>query len=256
MSRRLRGLCNFCPLRQILAPFSVASAVESITGISTAMKLFRLALPAAALAAALSVHVAIAEENPVREFLNQEFSATAPADEPAPASNQVASLTPAEPQANDKKNQNPWAGLSPALAPEKQKITPRAAATDAEKAPILALIEKHAAANAIPAAFARAVVRIESNFNPKATGSQREVGLMQIKYQTARGIGFTGTREELYDPDTNLKWGMKYLAMAWKLGGATPCGAVLRYQAGHMATQPTAASRAYCTKVQAHMGAN
>jgi soluble lytic murein transglycosylase-like protein len=115
------------------------------------------------------------------------------------------------------------------------------------------LVDKHAAANGIPAAFARAIVRIESNFNPRATGRQREVGLMQIKFETARGIGFAGTREELYDPDTNLKWGMKYLAMAWKLGGSTPCGAVLRYQAGHRATTQTAASRAYCAKVTAQM---
>ncbi len=98
---------------------------------------------------------------------------------------------------------------------------------------VIALIDRYAAANNIPAAFARAVVRVESNFNPRATGRAREVGLMQIKFETARGIGFTGTREQLYDPATNLEWGMKYLAMSWKLGGNTPCGAVMKYQGGH-----------------------
>jgi len=217
------------------------------------MKLIRLALPAAALAAAVSVYPAAAEDNPVRQFLNEEFSAAQPANNDATTApnNQTANVTTNAPQ-TDAENKNAWAGLvpSPAQTNRRPAIVP---AANADNAPILALVDKHAGANGIPAAFARAVVRIESNFNPRATGRQREVGLMQIKFETARGIGFTGTREELYEPDTNLKWGMKYLAMAWKLGGATPCGAVLRYQAGHAATQPTAASKVYCSKVQAHM---
>jgi soluble lytic murein transglycosylase-like protein len=221
------------------------------------MKLFRLALAATALAATVGLHAARAEENPVREFLNEEFKNAQAAEEsaPAPASNQLANVTTQPDPELDakKKNAAPWAGLVPAVASPKASL--RANTANADHAPILALVDKHATALGIPAAFARAVVRIESNFNPKATGRQREVGLMQIKYETARGIGFTGTREELYEPNTNLQWGMKYLAMAWKLGGATPCGAVLRYQAGHMAKQETAASRAYCTKVQLHMAA-
>lgn len=213
------------------------------------MKFFRLALPAAALAAVVSMHPAAAEDNPVRQFLNEEFKS----DTPAAAANdtQVATATPTEQQPDAQSKKSAWAGLVPSPAPAATRLSP--APVTADVAPILVLVDKHASANGIPAAFARAIVRIESNFNPRATGRQKEVGLMQIKYETARGIGFTGTREELYDPDTNLKWGMKYLAMAWKLGGATPCGAVLRYQAGHMATTPTAASRAYCAKVTSHM---
>jgi len=214
------------------------------------MKLFRLALPAVALAAFVSAYPAAAEENPVRQFLNEEFNKTQAADDTsaAPAGNQVANIEAEQPEATKK---NAWAGLVSVSAPRNALTPPASPAADA--APILALVDKHASAYGIPAAFARAVVRIESNYNPRATGRAREVGLMQIKFETARGIGFTGTREELYEPDTNLKWGMKYLAMAWKLGGATPCGAVLRYQAGHAARQPTAASRAYCAKVNAHM---
>jgi len=216
------------------------------------MNLFRLALPAAALAAFVGVHVAAAEDNPVRQFLNEEFNNAQAAAEntPAPANNQIANISNEAEQPNAKKK-NVWAGLVPV-----ETQTPRASVTPApagDHAPILAMIDKHATAYGIPAAFARAVVRIESNLNPKATGRQREVGLMQIKFETARGIGFTGTREELYEPDTNLKWGMKYLAMSWKLGGSTPCGAVMKYQGGHAVTQPSAASNAYCAKVKSHM---
>jgi soluble lytic murein transglycosylase-like protein len=208
------------------------------------MNLFRLALPAAALAAVVSVYPAAAEENPVRQFLNEEFNNAQAASEiaPAPNANQIADV-----------DKNAWAGLVPSVAATPRATLAPAPAISADNAPILALIDKHAAASGIPAGFARAIVRIESNFNPKATGRQREVGLMQIKYETARGIGFAGTREELYEPDTNLKWGMKYLAMAWKLGGSTPCGAVIKYQGGHGVTQPSAASNAYCAKVKSHM---
>lgn len=214
------------------------------------MKLFRLALPAAALAAMVSVYPAAAEENPVRQFLNDEFSNTDTTNDKAPAHNQVASVSP-ETDDTDAKKKNAWAGLVPLSAQ-----TPRAALAPAPagaNAPILALVDKHAAAHGLPAGFARAIVRIESNFNPRATGRQREVGLMQIKYETARGIGFGGTREQLYDPDTNLQWGMKYLAMAWKLGGSNPCGAVMKYQGGHGVTRMSAAANAYCAKVKSHM---
>ena len=205
------------------------------------MKASRLALPLAALAAVFGVSIAAAEDNPVREFLIQEARLEQP-EANAPTGIQVASAAGHE--------QPPLAVTNPALAPT---VTAPSAAVNNN---VTALIDRYAAANGIPAAFARAVVRIESNFNPRATGSQGEVGLMQIKYQTARGVGFTGTREQLYDPATNLQWGMKYLAMSWKLGGNTPCGAVLRYQAGHAATRPTAASNTYCTKVRAHMASN
>lgn len=211
------------------------------------MKLVRLALPAAALAAVVGVNLARAEENPVRQFLNEEFNSAAlqTPEAVAPATTQLANVSEDQ-KSNTKANANPWAGMNAAVAP---------AAAPAGNTAVLALIEKHAAANGLPAAFARAIVRIESNFNPRATGSQREVGLMQIKFETARGIGFTGTREELYDPDTNLKWGMKYLGMSWKLGGNTPCGAVMKYQGGHGVNRMSPAANAYCAKVKSHMAA-
>ena len=183
----------------------------------------------------------------MRAFLNDEFNNAQPADENAPA------VSPDQVVSIDK---NAWVGIVPTeKTKQRAALVPLASstATAGDNTPILALIDKHAASLGIPVAFARAVVRIESNFNPQATGRQREVGLMQIKYETARGIGFTGTREQLYEPDTNLQWGMKYLAMAWKLGGNTACGAVMKYQGGHAVTQPSAASNAYCAKVKAHM---
>ncbi len=205
------------------------------------MKLSRLALPLAALAAVFGVSIAAAEDNPVREFLAQEATIEQP-EANAPAKTQLANAAAVRPAPTATTNTT----ISPAVT------APSIAGNDN----VIALIDRYAAANNIPAAFARAVVRVESNFDPRVTGRAREVGLMQIKFETARGIGFTGTREQLYDPATNLEWGMKYLAMSWKLGGNTPCGAVMKYQGGHATMRPSAASNAYCSKVRAHMASN
>ncbi len=119
--------------------------------------------------------------------------------------------------------------------------------------PYRALIEKHARANGVPVALALAVVRVESNYNPRVRGRAGEIGLMQIKPQTARGIGFTGSASALYDPETNLRWGMKYLAGAYHKAGGDTCGTIMRYQGGHYARRMSKVAVVYCSKVKRHM---
>jgi soluble lytic murein transglycosylase-like protein len=65
------------------------------------------------------------------------------------------------------------------------------------------LIAAKAQSHGVPVALAHAVVRIESNYNPRAVGG-RALGLMQIKHATARGIGFTGSADDLFDPPPTL----------------------------------------------------
>ncbi|WP_421591506.1 lytic transglycosylase domain-containing protein [Shinella sp. M27] len=112
------------------------------------------------------------------------------------------------------------------------------------------LIQTYAKTYGVPVDLAHAVVRVESNFNPKARGSAGEIGLMQIKPATARMMGYQGTAKGLYDPETNIKFGMKYLAMAHDLGGGTTCGTILKYNAGHGAKRMNPVSKRYCGKVQ------
>ncbi len=118
------------------------------------------------------------------------------------------------------------------------------------------LIRKAAAKHGVPVKIARAVVEVESNFNPRARGSAGEVGLMQIKPATARGIGYRGSTRALYDPETNLEWGMKYLAGAHERAGGDVCGTILRYNAGHYAKRMNPVSRRYCSKVKRIMASN
>jgi soluble lytic murein transglycosylase-like protein len=119
--------------------------------------------------------------------------------------------------------------------------------------PYRAQIAKHAKANGVPVALAMAVVRVESNYNPRVRGSAGEIGLMQIKPQTARGMGFSGSSKALYDPETNLRWGMKYLAGAYQRAGGDTCGTIMRYQGGHYAKRMSRVAVTYCSKVKRHM---
>jgi soluble lytic murein transglycosylase-like protein len=118
-----------------------------------------------------------------------------------------------------------------------------------------AMIAKHAAANGIPFALADAVVRIESRYQPGVSNGGA-VGLMQIKPQTARGLGYSGGAAGLKNPETNLTYGMKYLAQAYRMSGGSTCATVMRYQSGHYAKRINAANRAYCGKAQAIMASN
>jgi soluble lytic murein transglycosylase-like protein len=196
-----------------------------------------------------------------REFLNQEAGINTRPD----VNPRVDAQTPQTPRTGpqtrqDRRKPVKTASLFPAFETEPEAApAPRAAApalAPAADANISAMVDRYAAAAGVPAHLARGVVRVESNFNPRVTGRAGEVGLMQIKYQTARGMGFTGTRAQLYDPATNLEWGMKYLAQAYRLGGNTDCGAVLRYQAGHGAKRMTGAAQAYCAKIRRQNAAN
>ncbi|WP_417714929.1 lytic transglycosylase domain-containing protein [Roseibium sp. SCP14] len=134
--------------------------------------------------------------------------------------------------------------------PKATKQTAKAKSTPSSKQDYAKLIRKAAAKHGVPVKIAKAVVEVESNFNPSARGRAGEVGLMQIKPATARGIGYRGSTKGLYDPETNLEWGMKYLAGAHKRAGGDLCGTILRYNAGHYAKRMNPISRRYCTKVK------
>ena len=118
------------------------------------------------------------------------------------------------------------------------------------------IVARYAATYGVPVSLAHAVIRVESNYNPNARGSAGEIGLMQIKPSTARMMGYSGGNAGLFNPETNIKFGMKYLAMAHSLGGGTTCGTVLKYNAGHAATRMNPVSSAYCSKVKQQLAMN
>ncbi len=126
----------------------------------------------------------------------------------------------------------------------------RSARADAAKAAALKpLIVRYASENNLPYELADAVVRIESRYNPGARNGPH-IGLTQINYRTAQSLGYKGDIAGLMDAETNLRFGLKYLAQAYKLAEGDTCGTILRYQFGHRTTAMTSASRAYCAKVK------
>lgn len=94
-------------------------------------------------------------------------------------------------------------------------VAPATAFAQTARDNIDALIEQQAKANGVPASFVHAVVKRESNYNPRAKGGSA-LGLMQIKHATARSLGYTGDPAGLYDPETNLRYGVLYLAGAYR----------------------------------------
>lgn len=117
-------------------------------------------------------------------------------------------------------------------------------------APYENIIVRYAKSYGVPVRLAKAVVRIESGYRPNIRGKAGEIGLMQVKLSTARGMGYKGSAKGLFNPETNVRYGMKYLAMAHKIGGKTTCGTILRYNAGHGAKRMNPISAAYCSKVK------
>jgi len=95
-----------------------------------------------------------------------------------------------------------------------------------------ALIEQQARANGVPASFVHAVVKRESNYNPNARGGSA-LGLMQIKHATAKGLGYQGDAAGLYDPETNLRYGVAYLAGAYKTAKGNLAQAYTYYNRGY-----------------------
>src|SRR5947208_6608949 len=94
-----------------------------------------------------------------------------------------------------------------------------------------AMIAMHAQANGVPEALVHRVIIRESRYRPGVVGRGGAIGLMQIKLATARGLGYTGTAEGLRDPNTNLTYGVKYLAGAYRAANGDHQRAV-RYYAG------------------------
>jgi soluble lytic murein transglycosylase-like protein len=114
---------------------------------------------------------------------------------------------------------------------------------------IRGLIARHAQANGIPVTLADAVVRVESRYNPHARNGAN-IGLMQISLPTARSLGYGGSAAGLADAETNLTYGVRYLAQAYRLADGDTCRTVLKFQGGHRALTMTPSARKYCAQVQ------
>jgi soluble lytic murein transglycosylase-like protein len=154
----------------------------------------------------------------------------------------VAKVTPAPEEADQQTASLPVPLIGAGLTKTRMPDAARAVA-------LKPLIARYASENGLPYELADAVIRIESRYNAGARNGPN-MGLTQINFRTAQSHGFKGDAAGLLDVETNLRYGLKYLATAYKLAGGDTCGTILRYQFGHRTQTMTAASRAYCAKVK------
>ncbi|MFZ5674327.1 MAG: transglycosylase SLT domain-containing protein [Pseudomonadota bacterium] len=81
------------------------------------------------------------------------------------------------------------------------------------------IIRDMAPSYGVPTWFALRIANVESGYNPYARGRAGEIGVYQLKCQTARGMGFSGNCSQLTDARTNVRWGLQHLSLAIQSSG-------------------------------------
>src|ERR1700692_193275 len=93
------------------------------------------------------------------------------------------------------------------------------------------IIEKAAMAASVEANLLRAVIVVESGFNPHAVSRRGAVGLMQLMPATATRFGVSNP----YDPRENVPAGARYLKFLINRFGQDVSLALAAYNAGEQA---------------------
>ncbi len=147
----------------------------------------------------------------------------------------VMSLSPVAASAQAPSQSTPDSGIKnePAVPeeiapakPARQKFVP------GRRSDYEAMVATHAKANDVPESLVHRIIVRESKYQPHLV-SKGNIGLMQIKLATARGLGYTGTAEGLRDADTNMTYAVKYLAGAWRTANGNADQAVSYYARGY-----------------------
>jgi soluble lytic murein transglycosylase-like protein len=134
-------------------------------------------------------------------------------------------------------------------APSSRKAGRRGAVEQQRVAALQPLVQRIAGESGVPFELADAVVRLESRYQPRVRNGAN-LGLTQINHRTAAAMGYSGPQGGLLDAETNLRFGLKYLAQAYRLAKGDLCGTILRYQAGHRAVRMTRSASLYCARVR------
>jgi soluble lytic murein transglycosylase-like protein len=117
--------------------------------------------------------------------------------------------------------------------------------------PFMLLVRAAARAHDVPEALLRALIEVESGFNPRAVSPKGAVGLTQLMPRTARALGVADPR----DPGANIHGGARYLKDLLARHGNDVALALAAYNAGEAAVQRAggipafAETRAYVPRV-------
>jgi soluble lytic murein transglycosylase-like protein len=96
------------------------------------------------------------------------------------------------------------------------------------KPEIEALITKYSTQNSLDPAVVRAVIRAESDGDPRCVSNKGAMGLMQLMPEELKGYGVT----DPFDPEQNIMGGTRQLAEKLKIFGGDLSLALAAYNAG------------------------
>ncbi|CAN7484041.1 lytic transglycosylase domain-containing protein [Rhizobium leguminosarum] len=123
--------------------------------------------------------------------------------------------------------------VDPPTAPPMFSDDDKDDAPTVEKSFVTKLIAKYSKVYEIPETLLHRIVHRESRYNPKAYNKRGYFGLMQIKYNTAKSMGYDGAPGGLFDAETNIKYAAKYLRGAWLVSDSKEDDAVRLYARGY-----------------------
>jgi hypothetical protein len=95
------------------------------------------------------------------------------------------------------------------------------------------IIERYAEQYRVDPVLVRAVIQVESNFNPGCVSNKGARGLMQLIPATARRFGV----DKVHDPEQNIRGGVRYLSVLLRMFSNDLPRALAAYNAGEGAVQ-------------------
>lgn len=193
------------------------------------------------------------EENGHKIFMNADRPVAAPSQQPTrlvywSSTDHRWKAVPARGSATMKQAESAVADVQRQVAASNTAST---TVTRLSQAHLDQLIDEAAARHQVDANLVRAVIKVESNFNPNAVSRKGAIGLMQLMPSTARELNVTNP----FDPQQNVDAGVRHLKSLLETNSGDVARSLAAYNAGQGAVRrsggipPYAETRNYVKQI-------